>query len=126
MEKRAKYLFLNTRDEFYRVDISKIVWLEAAANYTTFCLCNGEKGEFLASLGKMQDILSETLREDARGFARVGKSHIVNLRYVYHISPLRGELTLSDGATFSYKLSVGKEALKGLKKVFVDMATKKQ
>ena len=34
------YLHLNTRDEFLRMDISKIVYFEADGNYTNIMLAN--------------------------------------------------------------------------------------
>ena len=32
----AKHLFLNSRDELFRVDITKIAYFEADGNYTKF------------------------------------------------------------------------------------------
>lgn len=116
---RAKYLYLNSRDEFFRVDISKIVYFESDGNYTNIILSNRMKGTVGMNLAQMQAILSESLKEEASGFARIGKRHIVNLRYVYHIAVLRQRLVLSDGENFEYQLNVSKEALKGLKEMYV-------
>ena len=33
-----KYLYLNSRDELYKIDIAKIVYFEAEGNYTNFYL----------------------------------------------------------------------------------------
>ncbi len=71
------------------------------------------------NLSQMQTVLSDNLKEAASIFARVGKSHIINLNYVYHISILRQRLTLSDGINFEYALSVSKEALKKLRELFI-------
>ncbi len=115
-----KYLYLNFRDEFLRVDISKIVCFEADGNYTNIVLSNRTKGIVCMNLSRMQSLLSEKLREAARTFARVGKSHIINLDYVYRISIAGQKLTLGDGEKFEYNLSVSKEALKKLRSLFVD------
>lgn len=123
---KTKYLYLNTRDEFFRLDVSRIAWFSGEGNYTSFHLCNGEKGSFLANLSGMQTILEEALGTDASSFARVGKSHIVNLKHVYHISPLRGELVLSDGVSFSFYLRLGKDALRKLKEMYMDKTERKQ
>ena len=39
-----KYIYLNSRDEFLRVDITKIVYFEADGNYTHIILNNKVKG----------------------------------------------------------------------------------
>lgn len=121
-----KYLYLNSRDEFYKIDISLIVYFEADGNYTNFVFCNKLKGAVLMNLSQMQTALIENLKEDASTFARIGKRFIINLNYVYHIEVLRQKLTLSDGERFAYQLSVSKEALKKLKDMYVASAIKAQ
>lgn len=116
----SQYLFLNSRDEFLRIDIANIVYFEADGNYTNIVLVNRLKGVVCTNLAQMQKYLSESLREEASIFARVGKKYIINLRYVFSINTLRQQVVLSDGATFSYQLSIGKEALKELKQIFIE------
>lgn len=116
---KTKYLYLNSRDEFYRVDISKIVYFESDGNYTNIILNNKVKGTVCMNLSQMQSILSDNLREAARIFARVGKRHIINLTYVYQIAILRQKLTLSDGENFEYQISVSKDALKKLRDMYL-------
>lgn len=115
-----KYLILNSRDELYRIDISKIVYFEAEGNYTNFVLSNKLKGAVCMNLAQMQQVLSDSLKESASIFARVGKRFIVNLTYVYQIGVLRQKLVLSDGEVFAYQLSISKEALKKLKELYVN------
>ncbi len=119
MTDKIKYLYLNSRDEFFRVDISKIVYFEADGNYTNFVLSNKMKGAALMSLAQMQNTLTDSLQAQAQIFARIGKRFIVNLRYVYHIDVAHQKLVLTDGEHFAYQLPVSKEALKGLKEMFV-------
>lgn len=113
------FLYLNSRDEFYRVDISKIIYFEADGNYTNFYLGNNQKGVVLMNLAQMQSLLSERLKEKASIFARIGKRYIINLNYVYHIEVVRQRLMLCDGETFAYTLPVSKEALRKLKEMYV-------
>lgn len=115
-----QYLFLNSRDEFLRIDISNIVYFEADGNYTNIVSVNRLKGVVCTNLAQMQKYSSDKLREDASIFARVGKKYIINLRYVYSINTLRQQVILSDGASFSYQLTIGKEALKELKQIFIE------
>lgn len=121
-----KYLYFNSRDEFYKVDISKIVYFEADGNYTNFVLCNKLKGVVLMNLSQMRTMLSESLKEEASIFVRIGKRFIINLNYVYHIEVLRQKLTLSDGEVFIYQLPISKEALKKLKDLYVISITGKK
>ena len=112
---KAKYFYFNSRDEFYRIEFSKIVFFEADGNYTNVVLCNGQKAVLGINLTQIQHVLSEQLREQARMFTRVGKRHIINLTYMYRISVLQQKLTLSDGERFAFSVSISKEALKELK-----------
>ena len=113
------YLHLNTRDEFLRIDISKIVYFEADGNYTNIVLSNQLRGVVCMNLAQMQKVLSERLKERATVFARVGKRHIINHTYIYQINVLRQKLVLSDGENFAFQLDVSKEALKQLKDLYV-------
>ena len=115
-----KYLYLNSRDELYRMDITKIVYFEAEGNYTNFVLSNKLKGAVCMNLAQMQQVLSDSLKESASIFARVGKRYIINLTYVYQIGVLRQKLVLSDGEVFAYQLNISKEALKKLKELYIN------
>ena len=120
----AKYIYLNSRDEFFRVDISKIVYFESDGNYTHIFLSNQMKATVCMNLSQMQEILAKSLKEAASGFARIGKRHIINLSYVYQIAILRQKLVLSDGEKFEYHLAVSKEALKNLREMYVSQGAK--
>ena len=115
-----KYLCLNSRDELYRMDITKIVYFEAEGNYTNFVLCNKLRGAVCMNLAHMQQVLSENLKESASIFVRVGKRYIINITYVYQIGVLRQKLVLTDGKVFAYQLNISKEALKKLKDIYVN------
>ncbi len=116
---KTKYLYLNSRDESFRVDISKIVYFESDGNYTNIMLNNKMKATVCMNLAQMQSILSESLKDAAGIFARVGKRHIINLTFVYQIAILRQKLTLSDGENFEYQIGVSKDALKKLRDMYV-------
>lgn len=116
---QTKYLFLNSRDEFFRVDISKIVYFESDGNYTNIVLNNRMKATVCMNLAQMQTILNASLNEGAAIFGRIGKRHIVNLNYVYQIAILRQKLVLSDGENFEYQLTISKEALKKLREMYI-------
>ena len=112
------YLHINSRDEFLRINIAKIVYFEADGNYTHIVLANQLRGVVGMNLGQMQQFLVRSLKDQAAVFARVGKRYIINYAYVYHIHVLRQKLMLSDGEHFAYQLSVSKDALKRLKNAY--------
>ena len=102
----GEFLYLNSRDELLRLDISKIVFFEGEGNYTNIVSANKLKGVVC---------MDEKLKEHSIIFARVGKRYIVNLNYIYSINLIKQKLTLSDGYMFAYQLDIAKEALKKLK-----------
>lgn len=123
---KTVYLYLNSRDELLRIDISKIVYFEADGNYTNIVLANQLRGVVCMNLARMQEMLSERLKEQASIFARVGKRHIINHTYVYQINVLRQKLVLSDGERFAFSLDISKEALKKLKELYEGRTTGKR
>lgn len=116
---RKQFLYLNSRDEFYRIDINKIVYFEADGNYTHFVLGNKLRGTVGGNLSQMQRVLSESLKEDASIFARVGKRFIINLNFVYHIDIRKQRLVISDGQTFAFQLPLSKESLRILRTIYI-------
>jgi DNA-binding LytR/AlgR family response regulator len=118
----AGFLYLNTRDELIRLDCSKIVYMESDGNYTNIILVNKQKASVCMNLSRMQQFLSESLRERASIFARVGKRFIINLNYVFKVQPLLQSLVVTDGVNFTFQLGVSKDALKKLKDILVSRA----
>lgn len=112
------YLQLNSRDEFHKIDISKIVYFEAEGNYTNIITANKLKCVVSMNLSGMQKLLSDSLKEKAAIFIRIGKKHIINHNYIYRISINKQQLVLSDCEKFAFALSSSKEALKKLKELF--------
>ena len=119
----TNYLFLKSRDELLRIDISKIVYFEADGNYTSIILTNKLRPTIGINLAQTEKLLNERLRERSRIFARIGKRYIINLNYVYQINVLKQRLVLSDYTNFAFQLEVSKEALKKLKEIFLSVKT---
>ena len=113
------FLYINTRDELIRLDCSKIVYFEGDSNYTNIVLINRQKISACMNLCRMQQFLSENMREHAHNFARIGKRFIVNLNFIYKVQPLQKSLVVTDGVNFTFQLGISKEALKQLKDILV-------
>ena len=114
----TEYLYINSRDELLRIDISKIVYFESNGNYTTIVLANKIKSTASMNLAQMEKALEVRLKEKARQFARLGKRFIINLNYVYDVNIARQTLLLTNSQTFAFQMPVSKEALKKLKVIF--------
>lgn len=115
----AEYLYINTRDELLRLECSKIVYMEGDGNYTNIVLINKQKASVCMNLSAIQQLISDTLKERATIFARVGKRFIVNITFIYKVQPLLQSLVLTDGINFAFQLGISKDALRKLKEIMV-------
>ena len=116
------YLYINTRDELLRLDCSKIIYFEGDGNYTNIVLANKLKASVCMNLSEMQRLISDSLKNRAAIYARIGKRYIINTKFIYRINPLRQFLILTDGVNFAYQITVSKDALKQLKAIMVKYA----
>ena len=117
-----EFLYINLRDELVRLDCSKVVYMEGDGNYTNIVLINKQKVSLCMNLARTQQFVSESLRERASMFARVGKRFIVNLNFVFKVQPLLQSLVLTDGVNFTFQLGISKDALRKLKEILVERA----
>lgn len=114
-----KLLFFNSRDNLLRLDVERIAYFEADGNYTTIVTKNKMKVQVGISLSRMEEALSEQLKEKASVFMRLGKRFIINREYVFNIDCAHQRLVLSDMETFVFSLPISKDALKKMKELFV-------
>ena len=118
----SRYIYIITRDELVRLDCSKVVYMVGDGNYTDIVLVNKQNHSICMNLSQQQ-LVSESLREQASSFVRIGKRFIVNLSFVYKVQPLQKNLVLTDGVNFAFKLGISKEALKQLKALLLMRVT---
>jgi two-component system LytT family response regulator len=77
---------------FELVELTQLVRLEAASNYTRFYLTDGRKITVSKTLKEYEEVL------DDEGFARIHQSHIINLKHLTQFN--RGKtatVTMQDG-----------------------------
>lgn len=120
----TEYLYINSRDELLRIDISKIVYFEANGNYTTIVLTNKLKSMANMSLVQTEKALEDRLKNKASQFARLGKRFIINLNYVYDINVAKQTLMLTNYSSFAFQVPISKEALKKLKDLYLNAKSK--
>lgn len=113
------YVYFNTRDEFVRVDLRRVVFFEADKNYVHIIFQNGNKATILLSLSNVAKVLTSYIKEHNLQFVRIGKSHIVNLAFLFQINVLKQQLILSDNySPRTYTLNISKISLKALKDLY--------
>lgn len=112
-------ILFNMRDELIRVNLSHVVYFEADGNYTQVYFEYGQKVAILYSLAKLEVILDEKLRGQKQPFIRIGRRFIINSLFVFQINILKQRLVLTNFSSSNlFTLSVSKEALKNLKKLY--------
>ncbi len=112
-------IIFKTRDELLRLSCNEIVCFKADDNTTIIVLLNGSKYTVCMSLSAIGEMLGKMLGASASRFARVGKSHIINLALVQHISVPRQRVVLGDGShSPSFAINVSRESVRALKRLF--------
>lgn len=108
------YLRISTTTELVRIATDEIVYVLADGNYSDLMLTNGKKRKMTFQL----HFFDETFRKlhDDR-FVRVGRSMIVNKRYIHVINLTEQVLVFSGQALYGdiTPVRVSRDALKQLK-----------
>lgn len=123
----SDYLILVNNIELVRVSPERVVHIYSDGNYSTMVLTGNDEHLFTFNLGTFEKIIEQQLGAEARTFIRLGKSLIINVKYIYYINVSKQQLILSDNS-FPYKftLSASKEALKALKMVLEENVKSKK
>ena len=110
-------LCINSRDELIIIDLEKVAYLRAQGNYTELMYIEGQSMLLTLGLSRLETMIRDSMPKDRPGiFARMGRSLIINQRFLTRISVLNQKLVLSDRGKNSYTLQVPKDLLKGYKK----------
>ena len=100
------------------IELDKIAFFQANGNYTELTYIEGQKQMLTLGLSKVEEYIKKILPADKpSSFIRIGRSLIINQRYLYSINTLRQKLILSDCANHTYILSVSKALLKAYKEI---------
>ena len=108
-----EWLKITTSAEMVRVRTDEIIYVCADGNYSDLVLTNGRKRKMTFQLHFFQDAFKQ-LHNNM--FVRVGRSLIVNKRYVYVIN-LKEQLLVMSGQQLNSEvkqLKVSRDALKQL------------
>lgn len=90
--------FPNTSTELLRVNVDDIIYVEADGNYCMMHL----KGDIIQNLWfnmkHFSSLIEEQMKDDMPVFIEVGRSLIINRKYIYRINPRKGDLILFGAA----------------------------
>lgn len=107
-------IIISTSIDLVRIAPECIVYISSDGNYSNLVQTDGEMRMLSYQLGQIEDMIGRQIPHN-NTFIRIGKSLIINRRYIYYINVTKQRLILSDVATFSHTVSASKEALKQLK-----------
>ena len=105
----------STSGELIRVPSESVVLITADGNYSVLTLIDGSEYVLTMQLGQVEHKLMDVATAQSDRFIRIGKSLIINRKYISYINPARQKLTLSDCRTFKRETTASREALKALK-----------
>lgn len=110
---------INTRDELNLIDLDLVACIHASGNYSNIMYIDGNKIMVSVGLSQFETIIKDAINKQrmANTFVRLGRSVIVNNRYLSQINILKQKLTLSDRGTHAYQLTVPKSLLKNYKEL---------
>lgn len=119
-------LCINSRDELFIINLEELAYLQANGNYTLVVYIGGQ--QLLVSLGLSH--LEEMIRQvysknQGNPFVRLGRSYLINQKYLYQIHVLKQKLTLSDFRKNIYSLTISKILLKQYKDIIQKQYGKK-
>lgn len=110
---------INTRDELNLIDLDLVACINASGNYSYVMYIDGNKIMVSVGLSQFESIIKDAVfkTKAVNTFVRLGRSVIVNNRYLSQINILKQKLTLSDRGTHAYQLTVPKNLLKSYKEL---------
>lgn len=111
-----EWLKISTSTELVRVATNEIVYVRADGNYSDLMLTNGKKRKMTFQLHFFDEVF-QLLRNNM--FVRVGRSLIVNKRYI-HVVNLTDQMLVFGGQTITGEIApvqVSRDSLKKLKEL---------
>ena len=86
-----KWIYFQNRDELLRIDLNKVVYFEADANYTNIFTVNQMKAVLGMNLSNTQQVLSHQPQENMPNPHRQAETRTFRLRAVHlHLASIQG------------------------------------
>lgn len=107
-------LYFNTRDELTCLDSELIAVVQASGNYSRVVYITKREIILTVGISKMEEILKQYNNKTNR-FIRLGRSFIINHRFLQRIDLLKQYIVLSDGDKNEIRITIPKQILKAYK-----------
>lgn len=121
-----KKICINNRDELIMLLVDNIAYILADGNYTKIVYITGMQVTLSLGITKVEKIISDSYpAATICPFVRLGRSVIINQRYLYNINILKHRLQLTDGEHECLTLQMPKQILKDYK-TLITKSTKQQ
>lgn len=118
-----RVIVISRGTELLRIPAARLVYISADGNYAKVVTQDNRSAMVSFQLGQIEDMIGDQLGEEADHFSRLGRSLIINLKYVYFIDVTKQRLVLSDCQNCYHELTASKEVLIKLK-AYIDATTK--
>lgn len=105
--------------QIYLVNPDTLMCIEADQNYTHWYFADGTDLTLVYQLHQCETFITSQSRGDSLTLARVGRSVIVNFRYITQLDMTNKTLVISNRHNFERKISVSEESLKKLKEATI-------
>lgn len=111
-------LFFHNRDELVTIDTSLVAAVKACGNYSQVVYITKRMTMITEGIGNLETLLKKHNTEEDR-FVRIGRSIIINHRYLYRIDLIKQQVVLWDGGDCEIRITIAKNVLKAYKNAVV-------
>lgn len=114
--KIMKNICLNSRDDLIIIALDKVAYFQAQGNYTKLCYISGDCSLLMIGLSKTEEVIGKSYEKGTTSpFIRLGRSLIINQKFLAEINLLKQKVRLSDFEGHSFDVAVSKPLLKQYK-----------
>ena len=99
--------------EMYLVDLPHVLYFKADDHYTHVYTDSGTHMVMPFGLSKVETAIAQRLPEN-NFLLRLGRSHIVNIQYIYHVNMLKQSVLLADSHGQMHTLHFSRQVLQSL------------
>ena len=99
--------------EMYLVDLPHVLYFKADDHYTHVYTDSGTHMVMPFGLSKVETAIAQRLPEN-NFLLRLGRSHIVNIQYIYHVNMLKQSVLLADSHGQMHPLHFSRQVLQSL------------
>jgi len=110
-------LILTNANELLRLLPPDIVYISAERNYSNITTSDGDVRMVVMQLGQIEAAIATQLEEESTQFIRIGRSLIINRKYIYHINIPRKQLILKSPNGKQHQMTVSHDPLVQLKAI---------